>query len=141
MTIDGFTSCQCNALQWIVNSEGLNFSLELLSYKKYTHPNWPIVVLAGRPVIPSTISHLRCLQCSVRLLVRWQKWHLACNKTEWWYAGDGRFDCSRFAPVSEFQLWPLVPPWTISCFSKPQNGMTFWYRLFQMSGKLAIKGA
>jgi len=48
------------------------------------------------------------------------------QKTEWW--GAGMVIClERRADLHMAQLMPL--PLTISCFSKIQIGLPFWYRL------------
>ena len=63
---------------------------------------------------------------ALTLLVGWQEGHPACKKTEWW--GAGMVIClERRADLHMAQLMPL--PLTVSCFSKIQIGITFWYRL------------
>jgi len=48
------------------------------------------------------------------------------QKTEWW--GAGVVVClERGADLHMAQLMPL--PLTVSCFSKVQIGLPFWYRL------------
>ena len=60
------------------------------------------------------------------LLVGWQEGHPACKKTEWW--GAGMVIClERGADLHMAQLVPL--PLTVSCFSKIQIGLPFWYQL------------
>jgi len=60
------------------------------------------------------------------LLVGWQEEHPACKKTEWW--GAGVVIClERGAYLHMAQLMSL--PLTVSCFSKVQIGLPFWYRL------------
>jgi len=59
---------------------------------------------------------------ALMLLVGWQEEHLACKKTEWWYAG--MVIClERGANLHMVQLMPL--PLTVSCFSKIKIGFTF----------------
>ena len=60
------------------------------------------------------------------LLVGRQVGHPACKKTEWWGAGL----VERGAEVYMAQLMPL--PLTVSCFSKIQIGLPFWYRLIRI---------
>ena len=63
---------------------------------------------------------------ALTLLVGWQEGHPACKKTEWW--GAGVVIClERGADLHMAQLLPL--PLTVSCFSKIQIGLPFWYRL------------
>ena len=60
------------------------------------------------------------------LLVGRQEGHQACKTLEWW--GAGMVIClERCADLHVAQLIPL--PLTISCFSKIQIGLPFWYRL------------
>ena len=60
------------------------------------------------------------------LLVGRQEGHPACKKTEWWSAGVDI--CLELgADLHMAQLMPL--PLTVSCFSKVQIGLPFWYRL------------
>ena len=60
------------------------------------------------------------------LLVGWQEGHLACKKTEW--CGADMVIClERGADLHMAQLMPLLL--TVSCFSKIQIGLPFWYRL------------
>jgi len=60
------------------------------------------------------------------LLVGRQEGHLACKKTEWW--GAGVVIClERGADLHMAQLMPRLL--TVSCFSKIQIGLPFWYRL------------
>jgi len=60
------------------------------------------------------------------LLVGWQEGHTACKRTDWW--GAGMVIClERGADLHMAQLMPL--PLTVSCFSKSQIGLPFWYRL------------
>jgi len=63
---------------------------------------------------------------ALTLLIVWQEGHLACKKTEWW--GAGVVIClERCADLHMAQLMPL--PLTVSCFSKIQIDLPFWYRL------------
>jgi len=63
---------------------------------------------------------------ALTLLVRQQEGHLACKKTEWW--GAGMVIClERGADLHMAQLMPL--PLTVSCFSKIQVVLPFWYWL------------
>jgi len=63
---------------------------------------------------------------ALTLLVGWQEGHPACKKTERW--GAGMVIClERDADLHMAQLMPL--PLTVSCFSKIQIGLHFWYRL------------
>ena len=63
---------------------------------------------------------------ALTLLVGRQEGHPACKKTEWW--GAGVVIClKRGADLHMAQLMPL--PLTVSCFSKIQIGLPFWYRL------------
>jgi len=63
---------------------------------------------------------------ALTLLIEWQEGHPACKKTEWW--GAGVVIClERGADLHMAQLMPL--PHTVSCFSKIQMGLPFWYRL------------
>ena len=63
---------------------------------------------------------------ALTLLVGLQEGYLACKKTEWW--GAGLVVClERGADLHMAQLMPL--PLTVSCFSKIQIGLPFWYRL------------
>jgi len=60
------------------------------------------------------------------LLVARQEGHPACEKTEWW--GAGMVIClEQGADLHMAQLVPL--PLTVSCFSKIQIGLLFWYWL------------
>jgi len=49
-----------------------------------------------------------------------------CAVIEWWGAGTG-ICLGRGADLHMAQLMPLPP--TVSCFSKIQIGLHFWYRL------------
>jgi len=63
---------------------------------------------------------------ALTLLVGWQEGHPACKKTERW--GAGVVVClERGADLHMVQLMPL--PLTVSCFSKIQIVLPFWYRL------------
>jgi len=63
---------------------------------------------------------------ALMLLIVRQEGHLACKKTEWW--GAGMVIClEQGADLHMAQLMPL--PLTVSCFSKIQIGLPFWYRL------------
>ena len=67
-----------------------------------------------------------CAFSALTLLVGRQKGHPACKKLEWW--GAGVVIClERGADLHVAQLMPL--PLTVSCFSKIQIGLPFWYRL------------
>jgi len=60
------------------------------------------------------------------LLVGRQEGHPACKKNEW--CGTGMVIClEQDADLHIAQLMPL--PLTVSCFSKIQIGLPFWYRL------------
>ena len=58
-------------------------------------------------------------------------WHgiWPVKKTEWWGA-DVVICLERGADLHMAQLMPL--PLTVSCFSKIQIGLPFWYRLTQV---------
>ena len=63
---------------------------------------------------------------ALTLLVGWQEGHTACKKTEW--CGAGMVIClQRGADLHMAQMMPL--PLTVSCFSKIQIGLPFWYQL------------
>jgi len=63
---------------------------------------------------------------ALTLLVGQQEGHPARKKTEWW--GAGVVIClERGADLHIAQLMPL--PLTVSCFSKIQMVLPFWYRL------------
>jgi len=63
---------------------------------------------------------------ALTLLVGRQEGHPACKKTEWW--GTGVVIClEQGADLHMAQLMPLLL--TVSCFSKIQIGLPFWYRL------------
>jgi len=63
---------------------------------------------------------------ALKLLVGWQEGHPACKKLEWW--GAGVVIClERGTDLHMFQLKPLLL--TVSCFSKIQIGLPFWYQL------------
>jgi len=63
---------------------------------------------------------------ALMLLVGRQEGHPACKKLEWWVAGV--VVClEHSADLHMAQVMPL--PVTISCFSKIQMGLPFWYRL------------
>ena len=66
-----------------------------------------------------------CLQCCDA--VGWAAGRASgLQKTEWW--GAGVVIClERGADLHMAQLMPL--PLTVSCFSKIQIGLPFWYRL------------
>ena len=62
---------------------------------------------------------------ALTLLVGRQEGHPACKKTEWW--GTGMVIClEQGADLHMAQLMPL--PLIVSCFSKIQIGLPFWYR-------------
>ena len=83
----------------------------------------------------TVVIHLHsftCTECNdlafsaLTLLVGRQEGHPACKKTEWW--GAGVFIClERGADLHMAQLMPLLL--TVSCFSKIQIGLPFWYWL------------
>jgi len=56
------------------------------------------------------------------LLAGWQEGHPACKKTEWW--GAGMVICpEQGADLHMAKL--MLPPLTVSCFSKLQIGFNF----------------
>jgi len=63
---------------------------------------------------------------ALTLLVGRQEGHPACKKAECWVAGVV-ICLERGADLHMAQLMPL--PLTVSCFSKIQIGLTFWYPL------------
>ena len=65
---------------------------------------------------------------ALTLLVGRQEGHLACKK-QWWGAGVV-VGLEQGADLHIAQLMPL--PLTVSCFSKIQIGLPFWYRLTQV---------
>ena len=66
---------------------------------------------------------------ALMLLVGWQEGHSACKKTQWW--GAGVVIClEQGADLHTAQLMPM--PLAVSCFSKMQIGLPFWYRLTQV---------
>jgi len=65
------------------------------------------------------VSSVQSAFNALMLLVGWQKGHLACKKTEWWYAGVV-ICLGQGADLHMAQLMPL--PLTVSCFSKIQIG-------------------
>jgi len=70
-------------------------------------------------------SHLAAFS-ALTLLVGRQEGHPACKKTERW--GAGVVIClERCADLHMAQLMPL--PLTVSCLSKIQIVLPFWYRL------------
>ena len=74
----------------------------------------------------ANITGLEFSFSALTLLVGRQKGHPACKKLEWW--GAGVVIClERGADLHMAQLMPL--PLTVSCFSKIQIGLPFWYRL------------
>jgi len=77
----------------------------------------------------SNMNHSHILTCAfsaLTLLVGRQEGHPACKKTEWW--GAGVVVClERGADLHMAQLTPL--PLTVSCFTKIQIVLPFWYRL------------
>jgi len=63
---------------------------------------------------------------ALMVLVGQQEGHLACKKT--WVVGAGVVIClERGGDLHMAQLMPLLL--TLSCFSKIQIGLPFWYRL------------
>ena len=74
----------------------------------------------------STVLSHSCAFSALTLLVGRQEGHPAYKKTEWW--GAGVVVClEQGADLHMAQLIPL--PLTVSCFSKIQIGLPFWYRL------------
>ena len=66
---------------------------------------------------------------ALMLLVGRQEGHSACKKTQWW--GAGVVIClEQGADLHTAQLMPM--PLAVSCFSKMQIGLPFWYRLTQV---------
>ena len=66
---------------------------------------------------------------SALMLFVGQEGHPACKKTAWW--GAGMVIClERGADLHMAQLMPL--PIAVSCFSKIQIGLPFWYWLTQV---------
>jgi len=63
---------------------------------------------------------------ALTLLVGRREGHPAHKKLEWWSAGVVIY-LERGADLHMAQLKPL--PLTVSCFSKIQIGLPFWYRL------------
>jgi len=72
---------------------------------------------------------------ALTLLVGQQEGHPACKKTEWWGAGVA-ICLERGADLHMAQLMPL--PLTVSCFSKIQIGLPFWYWLTRV---VPVKGS
>jgi len=71
------------------------------------------------------VSHKSAFS-ALTLLVGRQEGHSASKKTEW--SGSGMVIClERGADLHMSQLIPLSL--TVSCFSKIQIGLPFWYRL------------
>jgi len=66
---------------------------------------------------------------ALTLLIGRQEGHLACKKTEWFGAGIA-ICLERGADLHMAQLMPL--PLTVSCFSRIQIGLPFWYQLTQV---------
>jgi len=72
------------------------------------------------------LTFLHSAFSALTLLVGRQEGHPVCKKTEWW--GAGVVIClQRGADLHMAQLMPL--PLTVSCCSKNQIGLPFWYRL------------
>jgi len=63
---------------------------------------------------------------ALTLLVGRQEGHPACKKTEWWGANVA-ICLEQGVDLHAAQLMPL--PLTVSCFSKIQIGLPFWYQL------------
>jgi len=73
---------------------------------------------------------------ALTLLVGWQEWHPACKKLEWW--GAGMVICLERG--ADLHMAQLMPPLTVSCFSKIQIGFTFLVPAHTGSpGKRAVK--
>jgi len=83
------------------------------------------------PYLLSAILHAFS---ALTLLVGQQEGHPACKKTEWWGAGVA-ICLERGADLHMAQLMPL--PLTVSCFSKIQIGLPFWYWLTRV---VPVKG-
>jgi len=66
---------------------------------------------------------------ALTLVVGWQEGHLACKKLSRGGAGTGTC-LGQGAYLHMAQLMPLPP--TVSCFSKIQIGLPFWYQLIQV---------
>ena len=80
----------------------------------------------------SSVPSVLCAFSALTLLVGRQEGHPACKKQEWW--GAGVVIClERGADLHMAQLMPL--PLTVSCSSKIQIGLPFWYWLTQVSWK------
>ena len=77
-------------------------------------------------IFVSTRYIKHCAFSALTLLVGRQEGHPACKKTEWWGACVA-ICLERGADLYMAQLMAL--PLTVSCFSKIQIGLPFWYRL------------
>jgi len=70
------------------------------------------------------------------LLVGRQEGYPACKKVEWW--GTGMVICLE--RDADFHMAQLMPPLTVSCFSKIQIGFTFLVPAYLGGpGKRAVK--
>jgi len=76
-------------------------------------------------VVGGLLSYIVWCQCFVVVGFR-QERHLACKKLEWWDAGIV-ICLEQGADLHMALQMPL--PLTVSCFSKIQIGLPFWYRL------------
>jgi len=82
--------------------------------------------------MPEPLLYCRFASSTLTLLVGRQEGYPACKKIEWW--GAGVFIClERGADLHVVQLMPL--PLIVSCFSKIQVVLPFWYRLTRTKGR------
>jgi len=72
-------------------------------------------------------NFIRSAFSALTLLVGRQEGHPACKKAEWWWGAGVVICLERGADLHIAKLMPL--PLTVSCFSKIQTGLPFWYRL------------
>jgi len=80
----------------------------------------------NQAVYKSSETKFHKISSALTLLVGRQEGRPACKKTEWW--GAGVVIClERGADLHMARLMPL--PLTVSCFSKIQICLPFWYRL------------
>ena len=75
-------------------------------------------------------NFMRSAFSALTLLVGRQEGHPACKKTEWWWGAGVVICLERGADLHIAKLMPL--PLTVSCSSKIQLGLPFWYRLTQV---------